>query len=183
MAIPPILIVLIVSPINRNTTMATRIDKGMVTSEIRVVRAFIRKINRMITTKTAPSISDRRMLPIELSINRDCRKISVATCTSRGIVFCNSAMEASSFRVRSSVLVCGCFVTVSNTAGLARCDATPSFGIFAPIRTSATSPSKSGTSPTRFNTAFERASTSLVEITPRMMYSFPYSYNTPPDAF
>ena len=54
-AIPPILIVLIVNPINFNVNIETSSDNGMVTSEISVVRTFIRKKNSTIMTNSAPS--------------------------------------------------------------------------------------------------------------------------------
>ena len=54
-AIPPILIVLIVNPINFNVNIDTSSDNGIVTSEISVVRTFIRKKNSTIMTNRAPS--------------------------------------------------------------------------------------------------------------------------------
>ena len=41
---------------------------GIVTSDMRVVRGFIRKMNRMMQTNTAPSTSERFMLETELSM-------------------------------------------------------------------------------------------------------------------
>ena len=58
MAIPPMLIVLMVSPIAFNTSIVMSSEMGMVTSEISVVRAFIKKMKRMSTTKMPPSTSD-----------------------------------------------------------------------------------------------------------------------------
>lgn len=43
-------------------------DSGIVTSEMSVVRAFIKKIHNTSTTKTPPSMSDFFMLEIEESI-------------------------------------------------------------------------------------------------------------------
>ena len=103
--------------------------------------------------------------------------------TSAGIFFCNSSIEESSFSVRSRVLVLGCLVTVSKTAGLARTEAVPNLGALSPIFTSATSPINTGTPSTRFTTALAIASTSVVATAPRTMYSLPYSYKIPPLAF
>lgn len=58
MAMPPRLIVLIVSPIHFNARIDTSSESGSATSEMTVVRKFIRKTSRTITTKTAPSNSD-----------------------------------------------------------------------------------------------------------------------------
>ena len=54
-AIPPILIVLIVSPINFNVRTDTSRDSGIVTRDMSVVRTFIRKKNSTIITNSAPS--------------------------------------------------------------------------------------------------------------------------------
>ena len=47
----------------------------------------------------------------------DWRKMSVDTVTSAGMFFFSSSTESSSLSVKSSVLVLGCLVTVSSTAG------------------------------------------------------------------
>ena len=55
MAIPPRLIVLIVSPKIFKVRMDTTRASGIVTKEISVVRTFIRKRNSTMTTKIPPS--------------------------------------------------------------------------------------------------------------------------------
>ena len=55
MAIPPRLIVLIVSPIAFSASTDTSNDSGSAISDMTVVRKFIRKTNSTITTKMAPS--------------------------------------------------------------------------------------------------------------------------------
>ena len=155
--------------------METNRERGRATSEITVVRIFIRKRKRTITTKKLPSNRLFFTLLIELSMKRLWRKISVETCTSDGKFFCKSATIASSLSVRSIVLVFGCLVTVISTAGLARSEAVPSFGLLPPIFTVATFSKRTGKSPTVFTTPFPISSALAVERTPRMMYSLSYS--------
>ena len=94
---------------------------------------FIRKKNNTTITKTAPSSKASWMLWIELLIKRDCLKMSVETSTSSGKVLRSSWIEASSLSVSSRVLVPGCLVTVTSTAGLPFSEATPNLGVLAPI--------------------------------------------------
>ena len=68
MAMPPMLMVLMVRPITLSTSSVMSSDRGMVTSEISVVRAFIKNMNRMSTTNMPPSTSDFLMFEIEASI-------------------------------------------------------------------------------------------------------------------
>ena len=68
MAIPPMLMVLMVRPIACSTSMVMSNDKGMVTSEITVVRAFIKKMNSTSTTKMPPSTSDFLIFEIDESM-------------------------------------------------------------------------------------------------------------------
>ena len=103
--------------------------------------------------------------------------------TSGGSAVLSSASAASIFSERSSVLVSGCFVTVIITHGLPRSDATPVFGVRLPIFTAAMSPSVTAAPPAVFTKAAESAAVSRVASMPRMMYSLPYSYSTPPEAF
>ena len=152
-----------------------------------VVRTLARNRNRTMTTKIPPSNNDFCTLPMELSMKRLCLKMSVLTFTSGGRFFCRSFREVSNLSVSSRVLVAGCLVTVSSTAGFPRSEAVPSFGSLAPMRTSAMSSSRTGTpgveageadevSPSCSLTAvLASCSTRSVEITPRTMYSFPYS--------
>ena len=72
MAIPPKLIVFMVSPINLRVSTDITNDKGMVTSEISVVLTFIRKMKRTITTNNPPSRSDFLTLSMELFMNLSC---------------------------------------------------------------------------------------------------------------
>ena len=155
--------------------METSSEIGSVTSEITVVRTFARNRNRTITTKIPPSKSDFFTLPIEFSMKRLWRKISVDTFTSAGRFFWRSFREASSLSVSSRVLVAGCLVTVISTAGLPRSEAVPSFGALGPIFTSAMSSSVTGKVFTVFTTALPSSSTLGVESTPRTIYSFPNS--------
>ena len=168
--------------------METTSDRGRVTSEIMVVRTLARKRNSTMTTKIPPSMSDFCTLPIELSIKRLWRKMSVETFTSGGRFFCKSFSEASSLAVSSRVLVAGCFVTVSSTAGLPRSEARPNLGVCAPMRTSATSSNKIGSdellplplvacssSLVALTTVFPSNSVFVVAVSPRTMYSLPYS--------
>ena len=55
MAIPPRLIVLMVSPKRSSVSIEVMSDKGMVTNEMTVVRTFIRKMKSTITTNSPPS--------------------------------------------------------------------------------------------------------------------------------
>jgi hypothetical protein len=56
-AIPPRLIVLIVSPSHFKTSIAVSRETGIAISEINVARQFIRKRKSIITTKMEPSIN------------------------------------------------------------------------------------------------------------------------------
>ena len=91
-----------------------------------------------------------------------------------------SAIALSSRSVSSSEFVLGCLVTVIRTAGLPRSEATPIFGVLAPVRTSATCSSRIGLPPAVLTTAFPMSSAEVVESMPRMMYSLPYWFSTPP---
>ena len=55
MAIPPMLMVLIVRPMNLSVSIETSSDSGIVTREMSVVRTFIRKRNSTMMTNTPPS--------------------------------------------------------------------------------------------------------------------------------
>ena len=68
MAMPPMLMVLSVRPMACNTRSVTSRERGMVTREMSVVRAFMRKMNSTSTTKMPPSTSDFRMFDMELSM-------------------------------------------------------------------------------------------------------------------
>ena len=183
MAIPPRLIVLIVSPNASSTKTATRSDNGSAISEMTVVRKFIRKMNRMMMTNIAPSISDFWMLSIELSMNRDWRKMSVETWMSDGRLSRISSSVLSRFSVSSSEFVLGCLVTVISTAAFPRSEAIPKRGNLAPTRTSATSSSMTGmpSGDVRM-TALPICFGSVVERMPRTMYSLPYWFRIPPFA-
>ena len=159
-------------------------DSGMEIREMSVVRQFIRKTNRTRMTKRPPSSRDFFTLPMEPSMKRDWRKISELIRTSEGRAAPMSASSRSSLAVRSSEEVFGCLVTVMMTAGLPSLDATPSTGVLGPMVTSAMASSVTGSpfAPV-FTTAFFISSMSLVERTPRTMYSLPYSYKVPPGAF
>ena len=155
--------------------METNNESGNVTNEISVVRTFARNRNRTITTKIPPSKSDFFTLPIELSIKRLWRKMSVDTFTSGGRFFWRSFNEVSNLSVNSSVLVAGCLVTVISTAGLPRSEAVPSFGAFGPMVTFAISSSVTGKLFTVLTTALPSCPVCVVDSTPRTIYSFPNS--------
>ena len=153
MAIPPRLMVLMVSPMKCKVRMETSSERGSVTSEMTVVRTLARNRNKTMTTKMPPSKSDFFTLLMELSMKRLWRKMSVDTFTSGGRFFCRSFSEASSLSVSSNVLVEGCLVTVISTAGFPLSEAVPSLGAFGPIRTSAMSSSSTGALLMLFTTA------------------------------
>ena len=175
MAMPPRLMVLMVRPIQRVTSRVIRMESGMETSEMRVVRQFIRKIKSTRTTNRPPSSRDFLTFPIEASMKRDWRKISVLMWTSAGREEPISASSRSSLRVSSRELVLGCLVTVRRTAGLPSFEATPRMGVLAPILTSAMASSVTGRPlAVVLTTAFCSAQMSPVARTPRTIYSFPY---------
>ena len=182
-AIPPRLIVFIVSPIKWRVSIDTNKERGKATKDITVVLKFIKKKNKTIMTKTEPSNRDFCMLSIELSIKRDCRNTSVEMWISAGKFFCNSATDWSSFSVSSSVLVFGCLVTVINTAGSPFSEAIPSLGALFPIWMSAMSSSRTGMPFIVFTTALDSSSIWFVETIPLTIYSLLNSYNIPPFAF
>ena len=68
MASPPNVMVLMLMPRALRTIIATRNERGMVTSEMTVVRTLARKSIKIITTKMAPSMSDFCTLSILLSM-------------------------------------------------------------------------------------------------------------------
>ena len=70
-AIPPMLMVFMVSPIMFSTSIVIISESGIVTSDIAVMRRFIRKSSRMRMTNRAPSYSDFWMLSMELSMKSD----------------------------------------------------------------------------------------------------------------
>ena len=57
-AMPPTDIVFTVSPMSFSTSKVTSKESGMVTSEMKVVRGFIKKTKSTSTTKMPPSSSD-----------------------------------------------------------------------------------------------------------------------------
>ncbi len=71
MAMPPRLIVLMVSPIHLMASSENTMESGIEMSEIMVVRQFIRNMNSTMITNIAPSIKDFFTLSIELSMKRD----------------------------------------------------------------------------------------------------------------
>ena len=183
-AIPPRLMVLMVSPRNLMARRVITIESGIETSEIRVVLQFIRNMNRTRTTKIPPSTRDFLTLLIDPSMKRDCRKISELTLTSEGSLVLMSSRALSRFLVSSRLLVAGCFVTVRMTACLPSFEASPRTGVFGPIFTSAIASKVTGLPFFEvLTTAFFISSISEVERTPRTMYSLPYSYKVPPAAF
>ena len=176
MAMPPRLIVLTVKPIHRVTSSVTRMESGMEIREMSVVLQFIRKRKRIRTTNMPPSIRDFLTLPMEASMKRDWRKMSVLILTSSGSTVRMSESSRSSLRVSSRELVSGCLVTVRMTAGRPSLEATPSTGVFGPTVSSATASSGIGRPPAPvFTTALRSCERSSVERTPRTMYSLPYS--------
>ena len=176
MAIPPRLIVLIVSPIQRIASKEKTMESGIEMREMMVVRQFIRNMNSTIITNIAPSIKDFFTLSIELSMNLDWRKICELILTSAGRFALSSPSALSSLPVRAKVLVFGCLVTVSSTAGLPSLEATPRTGVLGPIRTSAIASNVIGKPFSEvFTTAFFSSSISLVDRRPRTIYSLPYS--------
>ncbi|CCY36416.1 unknown [Tannerella sp. CAG:118] len=183
MAIPPKLIVFIVKPIKCKVSIDTNNDRGRATNEIIVVLRFIRNRNNTIITKNAPSNNDFCILSIELSMKRDCLNTSFEICTSGGIDFCKSIIDASNALVKSNVLVFGCLVTVTKTAGFPFSEANPNLGALFPICIVAISSNRIGTLFSIFTIDLESSSVLLVDSIPRTIYSFPNSYKIPPLAF
>ena len=68
MAMPPRLMVLMVSPRRCSTMRVTMMDSGSATSEMRVVRTSIRKKKRTMMTNIAPTNSDSCRLEMERSM-------------------------------------------------------------------------------------------------------------------
>ena len=66
MAIPPKLMVLMVMPNALRVMMVASSDRGMASSEMRVVRKLPRKRKRMMTTSTLPSMRARSTLLTEV---------------------------------------------------------------------------------------------------------------------
>ena len=64
---------LMVSPKRWSVSSETMSERGMVTSEITVVRTFIRKSNNTTTTKMPPSKSDFFTLSMALLMKRSWR--------------------------------------------------------------------------------------------------------------
>ena len=111
---------------------------GIANNEISVVLQFIKKMNRMIITKNAPSKRVSFRLLIEASIKSDCLKILLLMFTPLGRVFFKSAMASSKRSVSSKVLTPGCFEMVKITAGDTFNEPSPILSA-APICTVATS--------------------------------------------
>ncbi len=59
MAMPPRLMVLMVKPSQRNARMDTSSASGIASSEMRVLRMFMRNTSSTMTTKMLPSNSER----------------------------------------------------------------------------------------------------------------------------
>ena len=72
-AMPPRLIVLMVSPKRWSVSSETMSERGMVTSEITVVRTFMRKSRSTMTTKMPPSKSAFFTLSMALLMKRSWR--------------------------------------------------------------------------------------------------------------
>ena len=175
MAMPPRLIVLMLTFINRSIITVMMIDIGSATSETIVVRRFIRKKNSTIITIKAPSSNDSWRLLTELAMNSLWRKISVDTVTSGGRVECNAASSESIFSVSPMVPTAGCLVTVRSTAGSVFTDATPNLGSLAPSFTWAISASVIVPDASDLTTVFAISSVSDVLTLPFMIYSLPNS--------
>ncbi len=152
----------------------TIIDSGSATTDISVVRRFMRKKKSTIITKSAPSSRLRCRLLMELSIKSLWRKMSVETRTSAGSVAPIEARASSISSVSCMVPVPGCLVTVIITAGSASTLATPIRGRRPPSSTEAMSPSVTVPPASERTTACAIASQSEVLISALTMYSFPY---------
>ena len=115
-------------------------DKGMVTSEIMVVRAFIRKMKSTITTNRAPSAENVSHCIWALNKTGLAKNV-VESFTSAGSVFVDHQLLD---QLIGHHCTAGCFVTVINTASLPRSEATPSLGVLFPTVTSAIFSSSTG---------------------------------------
>ncbi len=183
MAMPPRLIVLIVTPMPRNMITDMMIDSGSATSDTKVVRRFIRKKNRTIITISAPSSSEACRLLMELAMNSDCRKMSAETVTSGGRVLRSSSIWRSSSPVRLIVPVPGCLVMVSITDSRPLTEAVPMRGRLPPNFTVATSPTRR-LRPCPEGSAMAATSSGEAVLTaPLTRYSLPWAYITLPAAF
>ena len=162
--------------------MATSTESGNATTEMMVVRVFIKNRNRMITTNIAPSMSECCMLEIELLMKLLCRKVSVEITTSSGRVCFISSRQAMMLSVSRLVSTFGCLVIVTSTAGFAFSEPTPRIGVLAPTFTVAMSLISTVPDASLFTTEAAISLRFEVLMLPLMVYSLPYSYKMPPPA-
>ena len=113
---PPRVMVLIDIPAAEKTRAVITSESGIAVSVIKVVRMFIRKRTRTITTRMTPSRRASMTFSIARSINDFC-EYNGMTRMSFGSDDCRSAMARMMLSVTERVSEPGCLLIVSTTLG------------------------------------------------------------------
>ena len=113
------------SPASLNTITVNRIEIGIASNEITVVRTFSRKANRITATTMMASSSASSTLLMLASMKLDWRNSTWSAFTPAGRVRLRSCNAASTAFVSGTVSAPGCFCTDMMTAGLPPDPASP----------------------------------------------------------
>jgi hypothetical protein len=180
MARPPSVIVLMDSPKWRNTTTVVRMDSGIATSAISVVRTLPRKSSRMAATQTEAPISLPCSVVMDASMKLAWRKVTCGACRPAGRVSFMSARAASMRPVSAMVSAVGCFWMPRMTAGWPPKPASPRRMAGAKA-TSATWRSSTAWPLRAVRARLPRSSSFEVRPRWRIRYSRPFSSRKPPE--
>ena len=154
--------------------IATTSESGMASTEMLVARTSPRKRKRITTTRMAPSRRASITFATARRMKLDWRKSSVWRRMPSGSVRWIASSSPSMRSVSSKVLAPGCFCTESTTPDVAFTEPSPTFGA-APIATSATWPSSTGTPSWTVTTVCAISSTPRARPMPRITTSWPRS--------
>ena len=160
----------------------TASDKGIATSEIKVVRADNRKANNTMATMMAPSRKASVTLPMDASMKSAWRNNTFGAANPTGSPCLRSPNAASMAWVSLTVSAAGCFCTLTMTAGTPLYPASPRF-MAAANRTLATCSSKMARPSFQATATPCRSSTRLVRPMWRMRNSRLLRSMKPPPAF
>ena len=179
MHMPPRVIVLMSIPRKCRTMMVASRDIGMAMIEMTVVLKLPRNRKRIMMTNTAPSSRALPTLPTEACMKSACWNMCVSILTSAGTDAATSLRLASMALVTLRVLMLGCLLMETMTAGLPFCDAVPSLTA-GPMRRVATSERQTGPLLSRHTRLLPSSSRSVVRAMPLRAYSLPHSRTIPP---
>ena len=179
---PPRVMVLIDRPKYLKTRAVMKIETGIATSAITVVRTLPRNRNRITATKPDAAISLPCSVLIEASMKLAWRKVTCGAAMPDGSERFMSSSALSMPRVSATVSAAGCFWMLRITAGWPSKPASPRLMAAAKV-TSATCRITTGWPSLAARARFFRSSRFEVRPRLRIRYSRPLSSRNPPEVF